>query len=191
MSTVAVGNKKVGKIHPLKFALWIGCASIMMMFAAFTSAYIVRHAVGNWLEFRLPDVFFVSTAVILVSSMTLHGAYLAFKKGNEKRYKSLLVISAILGIAFIVLQYQGWMAMQSIGIMLDGNPSGSFIYVISGVHAAHVLGGIAAIIMAILHAFALPFEVTDTRKLRFELTLTYWHFVDFLWLYLLLFFLTQ
>ncbi len=179
------------KIHPKKFALWIGCASIMMMFAAFTSAYIVRQAAGNWLEFRLPDIFFFNTIVILLSSLTLHGSYLAFKRGNERLYRGLLAGTLILGLAFLVLQYEGWQALTAIGVELTTNPSGSFVYVISGVHAAHILGGIAALSIALIHAFALPYKVTKGRKLRFELTLTYWHFVDFLWVYLLLFFTLQ
>ena len=179
------------KIHPKKFALWVACASILMLFAAWTSAYIVRKASGNWLEFRLPDIFLVNTAVILLSSVTLQGSYTAFKKGKEQLYRGLLVATAVLGLAFLVLQYQGWLTLASIGVELTTNPSGSFVYVISGAHAAHILGGVAVLIIAMIHAFALPYKVTPARKLRFELTLTYWHFVDFLWVYLLLFFLLQ
>ncbi|HMN89123.1 MAG TPA: cytochrome c oxidase subunit 3 [Saprospiraceae bacterium] len=179
------------RIHPKKFALWAACASITMMFTAFTSAYLVRQAGGNWLEFQLPQLFAVSTAVIFVSSLTLHGAYLAFKRGNERWYKGLLLSTFVLGLSFLALQYQGWLAMQSIGIELTTNPSGSFIYVISGVHAAHILGGMAALVVALIHAFALKYQVTANRTLRFELTLTYWHFVDLLWVYLFLFFTSQ
>ena len=179
------------KIHPKKFALMVACGSITMMFAAFTSAYIVRQAQGNWLEFRLPALFFTSTIVILLSSMTLHGSYLSFKRGNAMAYRLLLGLTFILGLAFIGLQYQGWLALQLIGVELTTNPSGSFVYVISGVHAAHVLGGIAALFVALLHALGLPYKVTPQRKLRFEMTLIYWHFVDLLWVYLLLFFMMQ
>lgn len=179
------------KIHPKKFALWIACASMLMLFAAWTSAYIVRQASGNWLEFRLPDIFLFNTLVILASSVSLHASYTAFKNGREFLYKGLLVLTTILGLTFLVLQYQGWLALEAIGIELTTNPSGSFVYVISGAHAAHILGGVAALIIALIHAFGLPYKVTPARKLRFELTLTYWHFVDFLWVYLLLFFITQ
>lgn len=179
------------KIHPKKFALGVACASILMMFAAFTSAYIVRQAAGNWLEFRLPDIFYINTLVILLSSATVHGSYLAFKRGKTQAYRVLLGITLILGLAFLALQYQGWLALTAIGVELTTNPSGSFVYVISGVHAAHILGGIAALIVAIIHALALPHKVTPARKLRFEMTLIYWHFVDFLWVYLLVFFTLQ
>ncbi|MCB0571328.1 MAG: cytochrome c oxidase subunit 3 [Phaeodactylibacter sp.] len=176
------------KIHPQKFALWVACGGILMMFAAFTSAIIVRQAAGNWLEFRLPDIFYYNTIVILLSSISLHSSYLAFRRGNTSLYRGMLALTFVLGAAFIALQYQGWQKLTAIGIELTTNPSGSFIYVISGVHAAHILGGLGALSLALLHAYLLPHKVTPARKLRFELTLTYWHFVDFLWLYLLFFF---
>lgn len=176
------------RIHPHQFALWVACASIVMFFSALTSAYIVRQGAGNWLEFRLPDLFYINTAVILVSSVTLQASYLNFKKGRKEAYRGLLLATFMLGIAFLVLQYMAWQSMAGIGVMLDGNPSGSFIYLISGVHAAHVLGGVAALVMAIIHAFSLPYKATQRRKVRFALVLTYWHFVGFLWLYLLGFF---
>ena len=179
------------KIHPKKFALLVACASIMMMFAALTSAYIVRQAAGNWLEFPLPNLFFVSTGAILLSSVVLHLSYMAYKRGNAKLYRGFMMLTFILGIAFLVLQYQGWLAMVEIGVPLRTNPSGDFIYAISGIHAAHILGGLAALAIALIHAFGLKYKVTPARKLRFELTMIYWHFVDLLWVYLLVFFLLQ
>ena len=162
-----------------------------MMFGSLTSAYIVRQAAGNWLEFRIPQVFFISTVFILASSVTLHAAYRAFRQGHEWPYKWLLVASLILGSTFIVMQYQGWMTLYSMGVALDGNPGGSFFYVISGIHAAHVIGGLFALITAAMHAFSLTFKPTEKRRRRFQLVLHYWHFVDFLWLYLFLFLLIQ
>ena len=154
--SVAISNQQTrNKIHPHKFALWVACASITMMFAAWTSAYVVRQSAGNWLEFRLPNIFFINTAILLFSSVTIHAAYIFFKREKEGLYKGLLVLSFFLGITFLVLQYQGWYALYDIGVALDGNPAGSFIYVFSGFHGLHILGGLAAIFVAIVHAFAL------------------------------------
>ncbi len=179
------------RIHPKKFALALSCASIVMMFAGLTSAYMVRHAAGNWLEFQLPVLFGVNTGVILLSSLALHGSYRSFMKSQEKPYKAFLLAAFGLGLAFLVMQYLGWLQLQEIGVELNTNPSGSFVYVISGIHAAHVIGGVAALFVALMHAFTLPFKKTAARKLRFELTLIYWHFVDLLWVYLYVFFVTQ
>ena len=178
-------------IHPPLFALWAAMGSMAMMFGSLTSAYIVRQSAGNWLEFRIPDIFFYSTIIILLSSATLHISYWAFQNGKETLYKLFLPASLMLGIAFIIMQYQGWNALYNIGVVLDGNPGGSFFYVISGIHAAHVIGGLFALAVASLHAISLMYKPTEKRKRRFQLVLHYWHFVDFLWLYLFLFLLIK
>jgi cytochrome c oxidase subunit III len=182
------------KIHPWKFALWLGCGSITMMFAAWTSAYVVRQNAGNWLEYKMPNIFFLNTAVLLLSSVALHFSYLSFKREKEGLYKGLLVLAMILGLSFVGLQYLAWRELYDIGVYLTGtksNAAGQFMYVFTSFHAAHVLGGVAVLVVAMVHAFSLPFKPTPKRKLRFELTLTYWHFVDFLWIYLFSFFLLQ
>lgn len=175
------------KIHPHKFALWVGISSIIMMFGALTSAYVVRRAQGNWFEFKLPDIFWFNTIVIIASSFTLYYSLQSFKKGKESAYKMLLLATFALALLFVVLQYQGWMAMDAIGATFTANPSSSFVYVISGLHAAHVLGGMAALTTALIYAYALPFKPTPRRRLRFELVAQYWHFVDILWIYLVVF----
>lgn len=179
------------KIPAKLFALYASFASVIMLFTAFTSAYIVRRAAGNWLEFTLPNLFYISTIAIVLSSITLQGSFISFKKGNKNLYQWLLVATLILGVGFTVMQYQAWLEMTANGIYLNGNPSGSFVYVISGIHAAHVLGGIGALLVAIAHAFGLPFFRNPRRLLRLKMTLVYWHFVGILWIYLLVFFLSQ
>jgi cytochrome c oxidase subunit 3 len=191
MSVALTENKTRNKIHPHKFALMVACASIVMMFAALTSAYIVRHAQGNWLEFKLPNVFMYSTLIILLSSMTLQGSYFAFVKEKTPVYKGLLLTSFVLGLTFLVLQYLGWLALFNIGVEFNGNPSGSFVYVISGLHAVHILAGLGVLFVALVHAFSLSSTVTKIRKRRLELSLIFWHFLGFLWIYLFSFFLLQ
>ncbi len=179
------------KANPQKFALWIAIGTMVMAFASLTSAYVVRRAAGNWLEFPLPNIFFASAAVLMASSVTLHFSLQSFKRKQEKLYKTLLLSTFALAIVFVLLQYQGWVAMDAMGVTFTVNPSSSFIYVISGLHVAHVLGGVVALTTALVHAFYLPFKPTLRRRQRFELVAQYWHFVDLLWLYLLVFFASQ
>lgn len=182
--------------HPKKMILWIALGSITMMFVAFTSAYLVRRAAGNWVEFRLPDIFFFNTILIMFSSWTMHQSSLALKKNNYNSFKTFLGITTLLGVVFIILQYIGWKALGNIGIHLTGNPSGSFVYVISGVHAMHVVGGVLFLLYLFLHATVnlsdpvkkLIYETNPINKLNINLMATYWHFVDGLWVYLFLFF---
>jgi cytochrome c oxidase subunit III len=179
------------KIHPQKFALWTGIASIVMLFIALTSAYIVRKAQGNWYEFRMPDLFYYSTAMIVASSVALHLAYKSFLNNKEGLYKGLLVLGFFTGLGFLVLQYLSWKQLNAQEIYMDTNPSASFVFALTLLHALHIIVGIVVLMAAVIMAFIQPYKVTPLRTLRFELVLTYWHFVDILWIYLLVFFITQ
>lgn len=179
------------KIHPHKFMMWLAIGSICMMFAGWTSAFVVRKAQGNWMFFTMPTAFWISTAVVLLSSVTMYFALKAFKARQMARYKTLISATALLGVAFMVLQFAGFYEMHHAGIILSGNGegvSGSFIYVISFVHLLHMLGGVIALLVV--------FAVVNFRKRTkvysstgLEILSTYWHFVDVLWIYLFLFFL--
>lgn len=183
MTSAAANNNR---FHPLKFGLWLGIASIIMLFAALTSAYIVRKAQGNWVEFRMPPIFWINTAIILLSSFTMHLALVSYRKLQVNKYKVTLLITFILGLTFLVGQYLGWADLANRGIYIDGNPSGSFVYVISGVHAVHILGGL--VIMAIFLVNMLAKTFYANKLTGVEMMATYWHFVDVLWIYLLIFF---
>lgn len=187
MEMVASPNK-IKRIHPKKFALWTAMVSMLMLFSAFTSAYIVRKAAGNWYSFPLADEFFYSTGVILSSSIILHVAYKAFLNKNYQLYRGLLTLGLVLGIVFVALQYSGWLTLNELEIYVQTNQSSSFFVLLVGVHALHVIGGITALMISWIYAMK-PNTVQWTEKgqLRLELTFTYWHFVDVLWVYLLFF----
>ncbi|MCP4437726.1 MAG: cytochrome oxidase subunit III [Aureispira sp.] len=183
---------RVRRIHPQKFALWVGIISMTMLFSAFTSAYIVRKSAGNWLSFPLPDAFFYSTGVILSSSILLHMAYKAFVKENYQLFRGLGIASSVLGIVFLILQYQGWIALNDIGVFLHTNQSSSFLGVMLLAHSFHLVGGLAALSIVLTYALRKKtLKLTPKRQLRMELVCTFWHFVDILWLYIIVFILIQ
>ena len=164
-------------------------ASILMMFAGFTSAYIVKRADSNWLEFKLPPIFWVSTAVILLSSLTLHLAGKSFKARQMNQYKVLMNVTVVLGILFTVLQWFGFQYLQNHGVKLIGNnsnPAGSFLGVITGVHMLHVLGGVVVLLVMFFRAYNR--RTINYSSLPLEVVTTYWHFVDAIWIYLFIFF---
>lgn len=185
MSTVAMAQKN--KIHPHKFTLWVGIGSILMMFAGLTSAYIVKRNQAGWVTFNLPVAFWYSTAVILLSSLTLFMASKAFKERLMSRYRLLSAVTLGLGVLFIGLQFIGFKQLWSVGVTFTGNVSYSFLYAIVGIHAVHVLGGIITLIVMSLRAFNSKIKSYSTVPV--ELISTYWHFVDVLWIYLLIFLL--
>lgn len=177
------------RIHPYKFTLWIGIASIIMLFAGLTSAYIVKRAQSNWLEFNLPHEFWFSTLVIVLSSLTIHLSVKAFKNNERKRFRFLLLVTCILGLLFGYLQYQGFGDLNDRGIQIFGegsNPAASFLGIIVGFHFLHVFGGIIALLVTLFRAFRVRVKSYDPVPL--EVVAMYWHFVDILWIYLFIFF---
>jgi cytochrome c oxidase subunit III len=183
--------KKQAGMNPKKFALWLFMVSVIMIFGALTSAYIVRQAEGNWLNFDMPTMFWITTGIILTSSFTMHWAYFSAKKDDVEKTKVAMAITVILGIAFVVGQYLGWKELVSNGVYLVGRDasgvSGSFLYIISGLHGVHVISGVIFLIFVLVAVFQL--KVHSKRLAQIEMCTTYWHFLDALWLYLFLFLL--
>lgn len=190
------------RVHPHKFALWLAMGSIAMMFAGLTSAYIVRQSQGNWRMFHLPIVFWISTAVILISSVTVHLGVRAFKQRQMLRYRALITTTLALGLLFGILQSIGFWQLYHVPqetilegqklvetIRVSGNPSESFLFIITGLHLAHILGGIIALLLVFLMAYRRRVKVYNATGL--EIVAAYWHFVDVLWLYLFIFFLAN
>jgi cytochrome c oxidase subunit 3 len=176
------------KIHPYKMLLWVGLGSIVMMFAGLTSAYIVKKSQANWLEFDLPNLFWFSTLVILVSSFTIQMAVKKAKAGEMAQYRGFLSVTAILGITFIILQLRGFQALELNNVALTGarsNSAGSFLLVIAGLHLLHLVGGVIAI--AVISLKAMAAKSSANQVLSVELVANYWHFVDILWIYLFVF----
>lgn len=174
-------------MNPKKFLLWLAIVSIIMMFAAFTSAYLVRRAEGNWLEFNIPVIFTYSSIVLLISSISMHLAYWAAKKDRFLLLRSAISITFALGIGFLVMQVIGWGELTRNNVFLVGNPSGSFFYVLSGLHGLHIISALIVLIFALVAAFSM--KIHAKRLNQMEMCVTYWHFLDLLWLYLFFFLL--
>ncbi len=180
------GSKATLSMHPKKFALWLFIVSIVMLFAALTSAYIVKQADGNWLTFQLPKTFILSTVIIALSSGTMHLAYLAAKKDELKRVNIMLAATVALGFMFLASQYQSWKELVANNVYFVSNyASGSFIYIFTGLHGLHIVSGI--IFLLITLGSALRLKVHAKNLTLIEMCMTYWHFLGGLWLYLYLF----
>src|SRR5690606_29143987 len=169
--------KKPRSMHPKKFAIWLFMASVMMVFAALTSAYIVRQAEGNWMVFDLPSLFWINTGIILVSSVTLHWGYISAKRDDLATVKLAVGITTILGVGFLVGQWFAWEQMVAANVYLVGDRpaavSGSFVYVISGLHGLHIVSGIVFLLIVLVAAFR--YEIHSKNLTRMEMCLTYWH----------------
>ncbi|NOU39518.1 MAG: heme-copper oxidase subunit III [Ferruginibacter sp.] len=156
-----------------------------MMFAGLTSAYIVKRNQANWQTFNLPVAFWYSTAIVLASSFTIMLALRSFKERAMSKYRALMVATMLLGAMFVILQIVGFQQLWQKGITLQGNVSYSFLYVIVGLHALHVVGGVIALV--VMSSMAFSRKKRNYSIVPVELMSTYWHFVDILWIYLLIF----
>lgn len=175
------------KMHPHKFTLWIAIGSITMMFAGFTSAYIVKSNQAGWEAVQVPKIFYLSTALIVVSSITIYLAQKAMAAREMSRYRLLISVTAILGLGFVATQFLGFSELWASKITFKDSIAGSFFYIITGVHALHVVGGIIALLVLFLRAYNTKTKFYSTAPV--ETAGLYWHFVDLLWIYLFAFFL--
>jgi cytochrome c oxidase subunit 3 len=182
-----VSTQQQNKIHPHKFALWVAIAAIIMMFAGLTSAYIVKSGQPNWEEVKTPKVFWYSTAVLLISSATIQAALRSFRQRAMSQFRMLFLLTLVLGIVFVILQWTGFKYLWNHGVRFEGAGAGQFLYIIFGLHALHVLGGIIALIVIAIQQFF--GRVRSYNATPIEVMSTYWHFVDVLWIYLLIFFI--
>lgn len=176
-------SKKPLAMNPKVFGLWIFLGSVVMLFAALTSACIVRRADGNWLNFELPSVFWLTSVIILLSSVTMQWAYVSAKKNERTTSRLMLILTLVLGLIFLVGQVYGWAGLVIAKAYWVGNPAGSFVYVLTGLHAVHLVSALVVLILAI------PAVTRRNPMLRLQLCATYWHFLGILWLYLFVFLL--
>lgn len=167
-----------------QLGLWFFLATTTMLFAGFTSAYLVRQSTGSdWRPVSLPPVVWLNTVALLLSSAALEWgrrtARVARSAGSARRW---LLASLMLGLGFLAGQVYAWQQMAARGLTLSAGPHASFFYVLSGVHGVHLIGGIAALGYATVAAW----RALVPRAQRLTLCATYWHFMGGLWLYVLL-----
>ena len=180
---------RVAKRKSAKPMLWVSLISMVMFFAGLTSAYVISMQREDWVSFDLPTAFYTSTVVILLSSITLYLSFRFLKKDKLQPSFLLLVITFLLGIAFVWLQYIGFNELKSSGLYFTGpesTVSTSFIIGITFLHVIHLIAGIIVLLVVIYNHYKKKYSSADT--LGFELGAIFWHFVDVLWIYLFFFF---
>jgi cytochrome c oxidase subunit 3 len=182
--------KKPMAMHPKKFALWLFLVTVIMVFASLTSYYIVRRAEGGWLEFELPGNFYISTLIILLSSASMHWAYYSARKDDFQNLKLSLLITTLLGFGFLLGQVSAGIELHEGGIKFASkfsNVAGDILYVLAGLHMAHVIGGVIFLLVVLLNSLRL--RIHSKSMVQIEMCATYWHFLGALWIYLFVFLL--
>jgi cytochrome c oxidase subunit 3 len=167
--------------------MWVAIGSIVMMFAGLTSAYIVKSGQASWTGVKTPAYFWYSTAVIMISSITMLAAVRSFKQKAIQQGRWFLIGTLVLGLLFMFLQWKGFSYLWDHGVRFEGAGAGQFLYIIFGLHALHVLGGVIA--LAVIVAQQYFSRTRSYNSTPVEVASIYWHFVDILWIYLLVFFI--
>lgn len=180
---------KQAKRKSAKPMLWVSMISMTMMFAGLTSAYVVSRKRADWVSFDLPQAFYISTVLIVISSITFILAKHFIKKNNRSNTSIFLMLTLLLGIGFIYFQFEGFKQLFNAGFVFAGELStvkSSFIYGITLAHVVHVAAGIIVLAVVLFNHFNKKYDATNSLGL--ELGAIFWHFVDILWIYLFLFF---
>ncbi|PKH50161.1 cytochrome oxidase subunit III [Tenacibaculum sp. Bg11-29] len=180
---------KIGRRKSAKPMLWISMISMVMFFAGLTSAYVVSMSREDWVSFDLPQSFYISTVLIVLSSIMMFFSQKFLKKDNLKVSLLLLLVSFMLGLGFVWYQYVGFNELKAVGLYFTGpesTVSTSFIIGITFMHILHLLAGVIVLLVVIYNHFKKKYSSAD--MLGFELGAIFWHFVDVLWVYLFFFF---
>ena len=180
--------KKPMSMHPKKFAMWLFIVTVCMLFAAWTSAYIVKRAEAGWAEVIMPNQFLINTIIILASSFTMVWAQRSARRDNLEMVKLAISITTVLGVCFLVGQWLAWDELVALNeYFTGGNVSHSFLYVLTAAHGFHIVGGVVFLIIVLISTF--KYQIHSKNMLRIELCSTFWHFLGVLWLYLFVFLL--
>ena len=174
------------KANRYRIGMWVGLASIAMMFTSLSSAYIVRSGTAaDWLPLRVPRVMFASTALILTSSVTIEIARRKLKQSFSDAYSKYLLVTGLLGLAFLSSQLVAWRQLARQGIYVATHPHSSFFYLLTGAHAVHLAGGLLALTFLWIRSYRKS-EQPAKRQATADAVAIYWHFMDGLWIYLFL-----
>lgn len=180
---------KSAKKKSAKPMLWISMISMTMFFAGLTSAYVVSRKREDWVTFDLPTAFYISTILIVFSSLTFILAQRMLKKNNISASLLMSLLTLALGIGFIFYQYEGFNQLKSVGLFFTGpnsTVSTSFIIGITFMHVLHLLAGVIVLLVVIYNHFKSKYN--SSEMLGFELGAIFWHFIGVLWIYLFFFF---
>lgn len=185
-----INNNKLKVDRSKKMMLWFGMISLTMSFLGITSGYIVSKERADWLtDFQIPEAFYISLFVILLSSITFYFAKKYVIAQQKKQGMIFLIITFLLGITFIILQFKGFSEIISSGYFFTGSESTittSFIYLVVLLHLTHMLAALISVLVVIYNHYKQRYTIGNTVGI--EIATTFWHFVDVLWIYLFLFF---
>lgn len=184
-----MSNRFTKRREPFAFMLYLAMIGSGLLFFFLILVFIAKEARNQEIPLKIPSVFWASTWMILTSSATLYWANKAFRQERFRTYRLNISLTLLAGIFFIVLQGFGWKKLLSSGITMQNNTGGMFIYILSGLHIVHTLGGLIALASVNKDAFqrleyvdSYVYSVNPPNQLKIKLISIYWHFIGVLWI---------
>ncbi len=166
-----------------RLGMWFALIGVVMLFAAFTSAMVVRRGMSfDWVSIRVPGILWLNTLALLASSGTFELSRRALTAEHARGFRRWLDITFVLGLAFLAGQLVAWRQLAAHGVYLSTNPSSSFFYLLTAAHGVHLLGGVVALGYVVLRAGRMAEHAM--RRTALDVTAIYWHFMDALWIYI-------
>jgi cytochrome c oxidase subunit 3 len=171
-------------VSKAQLATWMTLTGITMLFAGLSSAFVVLHGSPGWQNIKIPPLLWGNTLVLIASSVTLEISRRAVKQNRQRDLTVWLVLSGILGIAFLAGQFEAWRQLVQAGVYLPTTLHSSFFYVLTGIHGVHIIGGLIA--LGYVLQSALRGRLRPAAYEPLKLGVLYWHFMDAVWIYLFL-----
>lgn len=188
---------RLERLHPHKTLLYLAIFGSCLLFGFLIAAYTLKTDADTFIDFHFPKAFIVSLVLLLLSSFSISKALTAFREDNMTSLKHALGATLVLGLAFTISQYVGWYELNQSNIYLSGEVSGSYLYVISGLHVLHLAAGLVFLTMMYTQVSSVSCDpvrqlimVTNPyQRIKLEMLTVYWHFIDALWVVLFFYFL--
>jgi len=167
----------------LKLALWMFLGTVTMLFAAFTSAYIVRRSGTDWRQLALPSILWFNTAVLGASSVAVEVAQRQGERGRWRVSATAMLVACVLGVGFLAGQFAAWQQLAAAGVYLPTNPHSAFFFMMTGAHAVHIVAALAVL------AWGAVVTIRASRQPRgwggrMSLCRTFWHYLGGVWVFL-------
>ncbi len=186
-------------IHPKQVVITLVIAAITALFLAFSISYLYNRIQSGIPPVKLPPLFYYNSLILIASSVTLVFARKAYENDRTNQYKALIAATIIISLVFLGLQILAWNQMKEMNILLSGHNTGSYLYLISATHFLHLVGGIPFLVVFFINAMlkmktpvsVLVYFSDPEKKRSLNLLTTYWHYLDILWIYLVVFFLVN
>lgn len=199
VNNVSMGKSSDYYIHPLYILITLVLGSISALFLGFSGAYIYSRIQNGQPPIEIPILFYVNTIFLVASSYFMHLAGHAYRSDQTQRYKLYLSTTLVLSTLFLVFQIISWQQMVNMNNSISSSTMSSYLYVLSGVHLLHLVAGIPFLAIFLYDAIQRLKDPTSTmlylsdedKRRKLKLISIYWHFLDALWLYLLLFFVVN